>query len=92
MEEFILAKVNKENNRYIQQWDTENISIERGRWGPFIRFKKEMISFPKTDGAKVDDEMAAQFSLDAVKKLIEKQLPDAFKVKAKNPTKKTKAK
>jgi len=33
-----------------------------------------------------------QFSLDAVKKLIEKQLPDAFKVKAKNPTKKTKAK
>lgn len=92
MEELILAKVNKENNRYIQQWDTENISIERGRWGPFIRFKKEMISFPKTDGAKVDDEMAAQFSLDAVKKLIEKQLPDAFKVKAKNPTKKTKAK
>lgn len=92
MEELILAKMNKENNRYIQQWDTENISIERGRWGPFIRYKKEMISFPKTDGVKVDDEMAAQFSLDAVKKIIEKQLPDTFKVKTKNPTKKTKAK
>jgi DNA topoisomerase-1 len=90
MEELILAKVIKENNRYIQQWASDNICIERGRWGPFIRFKKEMISFPKKDGVKVDDEMAAQFSLDAVKKIIEKQFPDAFQIKSN--AKKTKAK
>jgi DNA topoisomerase-1 len=90
MEELILAKVIKENNRYIQQWASDNICIERGRWGPFIRFKKEMISFPKKDGVKVDDEMAAQFSLDAVKKIIEKQFPNAFQIKSN--AKKTKAK
>jgi DNA topoisomerase-1 len=90
MEELIIAKINKENSRFIQQWESQNISIERGRWGPFIRFKKEMISFPKTDGVKVDDVMAAQFDLEAVKKIIEKQLPDAFKVKT--ATKKLKAK
>lgn len=90
MEELIIAKINKENSRFIQQWESQNISIERGRWGPYIRFKKEMISFPKTDGVKVDDDMAAQFDLEAVKKIIEKQLPDAFKVKT--TTKKLKAK
>jgi DNA topoisomerase-1 len=90
MEELIIAKINKENTRFIQQWESQNISIERGRWGPFIRFKKEMISFPKTDGVKVDDDMAAQFDIEAIKKIIEKQLPDAFKVKT--TAKKSKAK
>ena len=64
--------------------------MERGRWGPFIRFKKEMISFPKVDGIKIDDELAAQFDLVAIKKIIEKQFPDAFKPKT--AAKKTKAK
>ncbi|MEY3321454.1 MAG: hypothetical protein RLZZ417_1037 [Bacteroidota bacterium] len=90
MEELIVAKINKENNRFIQHWETEHISIERGRWGPFIRFKKDMISFPKTDGVKVDDELAAQLDLDTIKKIIEKQLPEAFK--AKTSIKKSKAK
>ena len=90
MEELIIAKINKENTRFIQQWESQNISIERGRWGPFIRFKKEMISFPKTDGVKVDDDIAAQFDIEAIKKIIEKQLPDAFKVKT--TAKKSKAK
>jgi DNA topoisomerase-1 len=90
MEELIVAKINKENNRFIQHWESEQISIERGRWGPFIRFKKDMISFPKTDGEKVDDERAARYDLEAVKKIIEKQLPDAFKVKG--AVKKSKAK
>jgi hypothetical protein len=49
-----------------------------------------MISFPKTDGVKVDDDMAAQFDIEAIKKIIEKQLPDAFKVKT--TAKKSKAK
>jgi DNA topoisomerase-1 len=90
MDELISAKINKENNRFILQWESEHISVERGRWGPFIRFKKDMISFPKTDGIKIDDELAAQFDLEAIKKIIEKQFPDAFKPKA--TAKKSKAK
>jgi DNA topoisomerase-1 len=90
MDELISAKINKENSRFILQWESEHISVERGRWGPFIRFKKEMISFPKTDGIKIDDEQAALFDLDSIKKIIEKQIPDAFKVKI--TAKKTKAK
>jgi hypothetical protein len=38
----------------------------------------------------VDDDMAAQFDIEAIKKIIEKQLPDAFKVKT--TAKKSKAK
>jgi hypothetical protein len=49
-----------------------------------------MISFPKVDGIKIDDELAAQFDLVAIKKIIEKQLPDAFKPKT--AAKKTKIK
>ncbi|MFY8012270.1 MAG: type I DNA topoisomerase [Saprospiraceae bacterium] len=90
MDELISAKINKENSRFILQWESEHISVERGRWGPFIRFKKEMISFPKTDGIKIDDEQAALFDLDSIKKIIEKQIPDAFKTKI--AAKKTKAK
>lgn len=90
MDELISAKINKENNRYILHWEPEQISVERGRWGPFIRFKKEMISFPKKDGVKIDDELAAQFNLEEIKKIIEKQFPDAFKPKT--AAKKTKAK
>lgn len=90
MEELIVAKINKENNKFIQQWESEYISIEKGRWGPFIRFKKDMISFPKSDGVKVDEESAAQMNLETIKKIIEKQLPDAFNVK--KPAKKAKTK
>ena len=36
-------KLDKEANRYIQQWPSEKISIENGRWGPFIRFGKKML-------------------------------------------------
>ena len=90
MEELIVAKINKENNKFIQQWESEYISIEKGRWGPFIRFKKDMISFPKSDGVKVDEESAAQMNLETIKKIIEKQLPDACNVK--KPAKKAKTK
>ncbi|HEX8332153.1 MAG TPA: type I DNA topoisomerase, partial [Segetibacter sp.] len=40
-EELIEKKVDKEANRYIQQWPAEKISIENGRWGPFLRFGKK---------------------------------------------------
>jgi DNA topoisomerase I len=76
--ELIEAKLEKESNRYIKQWEAEQISIENGRWGPFIRFKKKMISLPKVDGKRMTAEDAAQITLEEVKKAIEAEAPDAF--------------
>jgi DNA topoisomerase-1 len=90
IKELIEKKIEKENNRYIQQWESEKIAIENGRWGPFIRFGKEMLKLrnnPKTK-AKYTPEELAEISLDEVKKLIVEQLPKAFDVKKKTPAKK----
>ena len=42
-DELIEKKIEKEANRFIQQWPEEKIAIENGRWGPFIRFGKKML-------------------------------------------------
>jgi DNA topoisomerase-1 len=41
--ELIEKKIEKEANRYIREWPEEKISIENGRWGPFIRHGKKML-------------------------------------------------
>ncbi|MEJ5996028.1 type I DNA topoisomerase [Pedobacter sp. Du54] len=90
IKELIEKKIEKENNRYIQQWESEKIAIENGRWGPFIRFGKEMLKLrnnPKTK-AKYTQQELAEISLEEVKKLIVDQLPKAFEVKKKAPAKK----
>lgn len=88
MHELIEAKVSKEANRYVKRFESEGIDVENGRWGPFIRFGKNMISIPRKDGEKVTSEMAAEMTLEEVKKIIEEQIPDAFtkKTKKKAPT------
>ncbi len=80
--ELIEAKIEKEANRYIQLWPEENISIENGRWGPFIRFGKKPVNLPKMDGAKMTVDQARTLSLEDVKAIIEKEMPGAFKQKA----------
>jgi DNA topoisomerase-1 len=96
LEELIEKKVAKEANRYIQQWPTEKISIENGRWGPFVRFGKKMLKLGrKKDGEKYTAEELATISVDEVKNMIEEQVPGAFSKKAaakKAPTKKAVAK
>jgi len=88
--ELVEAKVKKEANRYIRQWPEENISIENGRWGAFIRFGKKMLKLGKKgDDTKYTPEDFTQLSVDDVKKMIEKQIPNAF---AKKGAKKTAAK
>ena len=90
IKELIEKKIEKENNRYIQQWESEKIAIENGRWGPFIRFGKEMLKLknnPKSK-AKYTAEELAEISLEEVKKLILEQVPKAFDVKKKAPAKK----
>jgi len=84
IDELISKKVEKEANRYIMQWPEEKISIENGRWGPFIRFGKLMLKLEKTEaGEKPTAETAALLSLDDVKKMITNQIPDAFEKKTK---------
>jgi DNA topoisomerase-1 len=83
VEELIEKKLEKESNRYIQQWSGEKISVENGRWGPFIRFGKKMLKLSrKADNEKYTPEELATISLDDVKKMIEEQVPDAFVKKA----------
>jgi DNA topoisomerase I len=77
----IAAKVEKEGNRYIQQWDKEKITIENGRWGPFIRFGKLNITLKKED-KRLTAEDAAILTLEEVKKMIEVEQPNAFAPKA----------
>lgn len=82
IDELIDAKLEKEANRYIQQWEKEKISIENGRWGPFIRFKKAMIKLPKKqDGEKYSAEELKEVSLEQVKKWITAEDKNAFKEK-----------
>lgn len=94
IDELIEAKLEKEANRYIQQWESEKISLENGRWGPFIKFGKAMFKIPKNKNEeKYTAEELADVSLDEVKKWITAQDKNAFKVKAKKvPAKKTAAK
>ena len=94
IDELIGKKLEKEANRYIQQWPEQKISIENGRWGPFIRFGKKMLKLGrKTEGEKYTTEEVAALSIDDVKKMIETQVPGAFtkKAAAKKAAKKTAA-
>jgi DNA topoisomerase-1 len=78
-EELIEKKVDKEANRYIQQWPAEKISIENGRWGPFLRFGKKMLKLVgKGEKGKYTADELSTISLEEVKKMIETQVPDAF--------------
>jgi DNA topoisomerase-1 len=81
--ELILKKIDKEANRFIQQFPEEKISIENGRWGPFVRFQKKMLKLmPKPEGGKYTAEEAALLTLDEIKKMVEAQVPNAFTKKA----------
>ena len=89
--DLLASKIEKEANRYIQHWPELKISVENGRWGPYIKFGKAMLNLPKMDGAKMTADHARNLSLEDVKAIIEKEIPGAFDVKAK-PVKKAGAK
>jgi DNA topoisomerase-1 len=87
--ELIDAKLEKEANRYIQQWEKEKISIENGRWGPFNKIGKAMFKIPKkADDTKYDGEELKEVSLDEVKKWISDQDKNDFAEKKKPAAKK----
>ncbi|MEO7524739.1 MAG: topoisomerase C-terminal repeat-containing protein, partial [Ferruginibacter sp.] len=78
-DELIAKKIEKEANRHIRQWPEEKISIENGRWGPFIRFGKKMLKLLSngTKGKYTPEELAV-IDLEEVKKMILIQDPKAF--------------
>ena len=84
IEELVSKKLEKEANRFIQQWEEEKIAIENGRWGPFIRFGKQMLKLDrKANGDKYAPEELTSISLEDIKKMIVEQVPNAFDKKAK---------
>ncbi|RQO32041.1 type I DNA topoisomerase [Taibaiella sp. KBW10] len=84
IDELVSKKLEKEANRFIQQWPEEKIAIENGRWGPFIRFGKDMLKLGrKADGEKYVAEDMTDISLEEVKKMIIAINPQAFEKKTK---------
>jgi DNA topoisomerase-1 len=82
-DELIAKKIDKESNRFIQQWPEEKIAIENGRWGPFIRWGKKMLKLGlNKENKKTTPEEAATLSLEEVKKMIVAQEPKAFDKKS----------
>ena len=77
--ELIEKKIEKEANRFIQQWPTDKIALENGRWGPFIRFGKKMLKLVgKGAAGKFTPEELAVMPLEEVKKMILVLEPKAF--------------
>ncbi len=91
IDELVSKKLHKEANRYIQQWPEEKIAIENGRWGPFVRFGKNMLKLIREEGGKFAPEELQSLSLDDVKKMIETQMPGAFDKKGKKGAAKKKS-
>lgn len=72
MIELIDKKLEREANRYIKRWEKEQIAIENGRWGPFIRFKRKNISLPRKENKeKYTKEELQEWTLEDVKKVID---------------------
>lgn len=91
--ELVEAKLEKEANRYIQQWETEKISIENARWGPIVKHGKNIYKIPKKkDDTKYEADELKDVSIDEVKKWITAQDPKAFAEKKKPVAKKAPAK
>ncbi len=92
--DLIAAKIEKEANRYVHNWEDEaGISVQNGRWGPFIKFGKVNVKLPKGKDGKMTSEEAKELSLEDVKAIIEEELPGALEAaKPKKRKKKATAK
>ena len=86
--ELVEAKIKKEENRYIQHWPEEKISVENARWGPVIKFGKKILRLSKkADDTKYTADDLKDLPLEEIKKMIEAQVPNAFGKKKAAPKK-----
>lgn len=84
MHQLIQAKAEKEAKRYIHRWDEDKLSVENGRWGPYIKYKKKNFKIPKKpDGEKFSDEEIQAWTKEDVVGIIEEQAPGTVKKKKK---------
>lgn len=83
IDELVSKKLEKESNRFIQRWEDDKIALENGRWGPFIRFGKDMLKLINEKGGKFAPEELLTLTLEDVKKMILVQNPKAFDKKGK---------
>jgi len=90
MEELISAKKEKEANRYIHRWPENDLAVENGRWGPFIRWKKKSIKLPKIDDKRQTQEDVQDMTMAEAMALVEEEHPTAF-AKQKKAAEKKKA-
>jgi len=90
--DLIAAKIEKEANRYVNNWEEEKISVQNGRWGPFIKFGKVNVKLPKGKDGKMTSEEAKELSLEDVKAIIEEELPGALEAAKPKKRKKKAAK
>jgi DNA topoisomerase-1 len=82
IEELVDAKIQKEIDKVVHNWEDEGIRVEKARWGRHNILKgKIKIELPKT----VD---ASALSLEEVKDIIEKNAPKKKATKKKAPAKK----
>jgi DNA topoisomerase I len=91
-DELIEKKIEKEANRFIQEWPAEKIALENGRWGPFIRWNKKMLKLigGGANGKFTAEELAV-IDVEEIKKMILIQEPKAFDKKTKAAPKKAAA-
>jgi DNA topoisomerase I len=78
----IVDKVEKENNKYLKQWDEHQIFIEKGKWGPFIRYAKKAYKLIDQNGKKIDPETINDLKLDDILISLESQGAKIKKPKA----------
>lgn len=71
----VKAKIEKEANRYIHKWDDEGVSVQNGRWGPFIKIDKDRKNYKllNKEGKKMTQEEAKETTLEYVIQQIEEQ-------------------
>lgn len=81
--DLIRKKIDKEANRFIQNWEADGLSIENGRWGPFIKYKKQLFKLPKIDGKNADNNYLMSLTKEQVLEMIENQKPGTVKTKKK---------
>lgn len=77
--ELIEKKLEKENNRIIQNWDADKITLENAQWGPIIKYNKKkykVIGNGATGKYTVDE--LGKIDIESIKKMITTQDPKAF--------------
>jgi DNA topoisomerase I len=88
-EKLIALKVEKEATRYIHNWPEQKISVENGRYGPFIKWEKKNLYLKRGSKKITEMEEIKALDLEDIKTMIDEQVPGAFSEKKKTWTKKS---